>query len=440
LALIQKQLYGSVFGMSFFESLNGSAVMLHDTPSDQSTHDYLRNNLQTLYPDSSRRIIKEVLARASDAAEEALTGQYESDRLGRLVMIGSAVATFSQGWEGRFGRWKSALVPKGADPTLFWQTRTRQRVASKVIQSAEFEDVFEDTAVESLSSKDVLLRYAQKNPDVVTTAMSEIVDEFGSPGGLYEGMEPVLGNVYTLYIDDVQAEQLEAELQALGDTNSIDTSWHFGDGDILLGRRTSHALHDGSDELTPFGTLAHEIAHGYTAHLTKYLIQGHQERASVLTEVLAEHGRAHLSYPSSAYASERAFQWAFNDTAGYDVLYGLLQTKGQGEDAGLAYQYARHAIEAGGIVFAALALGAIPANYLKHDNTNFSGHDIALLESSKYQKRYAVLRHYLPESARPIMEHMIGSDGLWHKPIGFDEVIRRMIYSFPDKPKRFRLL
>ena len=185
MALIQKQLYGSVFGMSFFESLNGSAVMLHDTPSDQSTHDYLRNNLQTLYPDSSRRIIKEVLARASDAAEEALTGQYESDRLGRLVMIGSAVATFSQGWEGRFGRWKSALVPKGADPTLFWQTRTRQRVASKVIQSAEFEDVFEDTAVESLSSKDVLLRYAQKNPDVVTTAMSEIVDEFGSPGGLY---------------------------------------------------------------------------------------------------------------------------------------------------------------------------------------------------------------------------------------------------------------
>lgn len=406
--------------MSFLQSIEGASVTLQTT--SKSAHEVLHGQLQTVFPNAGKRTVNDVLEQADDMLESVRMQPYKTDDIGRVVLIGSAVAVALQGRKTAYGAWKPGLVPKGKDPELFWETRITSPPALKGLEGIpELEGDYEPQAPVLPKHQEIMYAFAQKNSPLVVEIKDGIVKELTKEGGLFEGMQPKLGNIYTLAITPEQREALQAELRQSDIQKDLDTSWYFGrTHDILLGVSISHDLQQqGAKRRKASGVLAHEIGHAFTSDWLKYKIEGVTDSASSVSELLAEHVRTFLGYKiHEAYAAERRLAYRLNGAAQKDILQMAIdgskllwpQTK---QD--FLKLYAHQLIQLGGTVLAGLVLGAAPLRYRTYTGANFEKNDITMLQQPEESGRYSVLQHYVPSAVSRALQQDVHLRGdMWN--------------------------
>lgn len=401
--------------MNHLHTIQANGVLEQPHMQDASVFEVVQHQLRELYPQAEDRYVNSVVKRAGDFVEEYFEQPARTDEIGRVVLLGSAVAVTLQGHKTLFGKYKQGIVPRGTAPTIFWDTRTTPYEFESLLYNntrAETEEANEPTGS---TMQEIMYSYAKKNDAKIVAKVQEITKRLTALGGIFEGKQPELTNVYTLPLHPERCMLLQAELRAAGIYKNVDTSWYFSRSkEIVLGVSTSNAItHQTALAHSAYGTLAHELGHAFMAKKDTYKIVGAQDAAFVVTELLAEHVRIVAGYTGEgSYPAERRLQYRLNAAARTDIVQDALIEAASHDE--FLKAYAKKLIHVGGIVLAGLVLGAAPKNYRIQTNANFALHDISLLGQLEEPGRYAVLKQYVPQHVAKALSSDVTIKEKWH--------------------------
>lgn len=409
--------------MSDFKELDAHALFLMPEAGQFSVYEFMQRDLQRMQPEASRAVIKSTIHDAQELVEEAVPRMH--DRIGRLVLYSEALATAMHGRpaaQGRRNRRHHGMLLPLEGAMRFWTTRVQQATNSSTHALVSQETEEPNDVASNTEEDDIRKSYAIKNDPKTLQLRKFIETRMTAEGQLFEGMKPMIGDTYTLPLQADQAQELQKKLEASGGNANIDRSCCYMNGDIILGVAASNALFS-NDILGEYAasTLVHEIGHAFTMMYTQYKIQGTNDLAFVVAELLAEYARSEAGYMSASYTNERALQSVLNDVTGTDMIGSFIASVRHASPRSVQLQqslqaYAAKCVRVMGMVPTGLLLGSTPANYRNNNQERFSGHHLSLLELKESSNRYDVLAQYAPPGVRDLFPLPQTFTGQWPAP------------------------
>jgi hypothetical protein len=410
-----------------FESYTGSSFTQNVHDHNRTGREVVRDYIATTFPDIDDRAAKDVVSHANDLFKEA-NESGESDSVGLLVLCAGAVAVALQGRTTITGKLRNDIVRKSPQVENYWG----QFVKKKKINTSLPPPVAVQTNRFKIRSD-----FIEEVDEEIYDLSRDYIDELSSTLGLFPHAAPNVAKIYRVSADAQKAEELKKRLHKAGHIDDSNTSYYLDGNKVVLGRTTGINIYrnDAAGDLAR-GTLVHEIAHGFTDDQYSYRIQGRLRYARILSEMLAEHARAFIGFPSESYLDERGLQFSINDIAGLDIIGNTIDeyyTNDWYADKNMLNLYARNLVSSIGLVSAGLVVQAHPEIYMTPE---YNPINISLLGNG-LGGRYGITAEYVSQNHRYKLDsYEKARETVWSPMPTFEEESRRRMSSLARGMRR----